>query len=293
MPTNVPASCSDQSTVSATTTQVFGCDSIARRKAISITQGQLATIRWQMADQHGVMVDLTTCLGTDEPFTGSVKLRVREALIIPGTCSAPLDVTCDLDPDDLLNGWVEATTNADMTRLAGIYLAEFGVFNASDKLIFANQFYLIVNRGLFTADPSQVTGLPSVAEIRLHLRDSSPADNTLIEDVQFDLAEIAAAIEYPILYWNEALPPVTRYTTQSFPHRYHWMQAIVSRLYLTAAHWFRRNKLKFQAEGSIGLDDLNKDQEYERKAQELWAEYTAWVQKMKVGENALGFMGWS
>lgn len=285
-----PVSCSDQPVLVPQTTTVFGCQVKARRKAVEAVQGQTLTIDWQFTDPDGRIVDLTSC-GTFSPgdaTTGSVRLKTGETVNAPRSGN---DVSVDVvgTVTSLTTGQATFALPTNATSKAGIYLVEAAVFNVSGNLIFVNQFYLVVNRGLYGGDPCQISGMPSIAEIRLHLRDSDGSDNPLLETVQFDMAEIAAAIEYPVLYWNEAPPPICQnYTTTTFPYRYNWLNAIVSRLYATAAHFYRRNRLQFQAQGGIGVDDLNKAKEYDAKAIELWEDYRKFVQWTKVRANAEG-----
>lgn len=278
-----PVSCDSQTVKEPTTAKVFGCETRARRKAIAATLGQAFTVSWQLVDDAGRPVDLTSCFGDDEPYTGYTKLAFREASRMPDI-SLPADAI-EGTVTDVENGQVEFAVPADSFVYAGVYLAEIAVFNDEDVMLFANQFYIVINRSVFnTTTPS---GPPTIPEIRLHLRDADPADNPLLEDLQFDPAEIAAAIEYPILFWNESLPPIKqKYSTTSFPHRYHWLQAIISRLYGIAAHWYRRNRLAVQAQGGIAVDDLNKAQEYEEKSRALWEEYKEWVIMTKRSLNA-------
>lgn len=281
------AACSSQSTLAPVVSQVFGCETPAKRRAVSAVQGQAITIEWQFVDQNGRQVDLSTCgeFDPDDPATGEVRLKTRETVISPCASGDPeLDIAGEVT--DAALGTATFALGAAATERAGIFLAEAAVFDGDGNMQFSNQFHLIVNRGITGGDQNQVSGLPSVAEIRLALRDSDPAGNTLLEDIQFDLAELAAAIEYPILYWNEALPPVKKYTTTTFPFRFHWMRAIVAKLYETAAHYYRRNRLQFTTQGGVGVDDLNKDKVYEEVAARLWAEYKTWVLQKKMVINA-------
>jgi hypothetical protein len=279
-------SCAAQLTVTPQTTMVYGCPADARRKAVQVMQGVEATIQWQLVDLDGKAVDLTSC-GTFEDgdaSTGEVRLRTRETILYPGTAmDARLNIAGTVtSPED---GLVTFALGATGTRFSGIFLAEAAVYSSAGTLVFLNQFYLVVNRSLL-GDPAQASGIPSIAEIRLHMRDSDPADNPLLEAVQFDLAEIAAAIEKPVLYWNESQPPICqRYTTTTYPFRLYWLEGIVSQLYLMAAHFYRRNRLPHSA-GGVQVDDLNKAQEYEQLGKQKWDEYKQWVLMKKVQLNA-------
>lgn len=278
--------CSDQPNLTPVTTQVFGCNVPARRKAVQAVQGQAITITWQFVDDRGLAVDLTTCgdFDPDDVTTGAVRLRTRETTFTPSEVNE-LDVLGEVT--DLTTGSATFAVGADATATPGVYMAEAVVLNGAGHLIFANQFYLIVNRGLSGSEPTG--SIPSVAEIRLHLRDSDPGDNPLLETVQFDLAELAICIEKPVLYWNESLPPIRRtYKTTSFPYRYYWLEGVISQLYLIAAHWYRRNQLALGGQGGTSVDDLNKSKEYEAIGQQKWAEYKGWVKEQKVRLNAEG-----
>lgn len=285
-PPPATGTCSDQSTLRAPATKVYGCPVGGRRRAVQASQNQDAVISWQMIDDEGRPIDLATC-GTfvaNDPATGEVRLRTREVVSFPG-CPSDTQLNIVGTVNDVTTGVVTFPVGTAGTKYAGVFLAEAEVYSTTGSLRFVNQFYLIVNRSL-TGDSSQVTGMPSIAELRLHLRDSGAADNPLLDDVQFDLAELAAAIEKPILYWNESPPPIDqRYTTTTFPHRYYWLEGAAAQLYLMAAHFYRRNRLPAQA-GGITIDDLNKSAEYEQVGRQKWDEYKEWVLKKKVQLNA-------
>lgn len=128
-------------------------------------------------------------------------------------------------------------------------------------------------------------GPPSIAEIRLHLRDSSPAESYLLEHLMFDDAEIALAIARPVMYWNEIPPPLdVVYNTQTFPFRYHWLEGICANLFMMVAEQFRRNQLSYSA-GGLSVDDQNKEAGYERAGQARWQAYREWVRATKASIN--------
>jgi hypothetical protein len=273
--------------LSPRTTETFGCPANAKRKTVEAFQGQTLTLNWVVTDYDGNPLDLSTIGDFQEGDvdTGYVKLDSREAVLPWSDNSYRLDVTGSVT--DLADGAVTFTIPVDATYRSGIYLCQISVFNTDGKLVVVNQFYLVVNRGLRGGDTTQPTGMPSIAEIRLHMRDSDPSENSLLDTVQFDLSELAACIERPILYWNEAQPPLGgSYSTSTFPHRFHWLEGVISQLYLIAAHWYRRNRLAVQSQGGIGVDDLNKSAEYEQIGQQKWESYKSWVFQKKVQLNA-------
>lgn len=276
--------CAGQSTRSAQTFQLFGCNLNSRRKAIQASMNQKIILQWVLQNEEGQPIDLTSCgdFDPDDPTTGAVKITIAESVLAP---SGPVLYAVTGTVTSAETGVVEFDVGTDATNVPGIFLAEAAVFNGDGDIVFVNQFYLVVNRGI-TGLRLEQNGPPSIAEIRLHLRDSDAKENELLEAVQFDLAEIALAIERPILYWNETPPPISqRYTTDTFPFRYHWLEAIVGQLYMMAAHWYRRNQMPYQA-GNVSVDDMNKSQEYEQIGQLRWKTYREWVLQTKVRMNA-------
>ena len=157
-------------------------------------------------------------------------------------------------------------------------------------LVLANSFYLCLEPGLAGPGQSVKSGLPTLAEIRLHLRDW-PEANRLLDNYEFDLSEIYAAAVRCVDYWNETPPPLPqKLDTTNFPFRYHWMEGIVYQLFLTAAHWFRRNHLPYTAAG-VSVDDLNREQAYLSFAQEKKQVWQDFVQKTKVRANMMAGFG--
>lgn len=283
--TGDPPMCSAQSTLAPNTATIFGCAVQARTRALQVFQGLTAAIDWTFLDPNGNPVDLTSCGGFDDDGS-SVTLRLMDAAITPNAAPWATSNTTGT-VTDAAAGQASFTLSDQVTKYAGVFIAEASVQNTSGATVFLNQFALIVNR---TARGAQFcpgrTGPPSVAEIRMHIRDSDPTESILLGTVQFDLAEIAHAIEMPVLYWNEAPPEVANFfTTLNFPFRYNWLEAVVGQLYSMAAYWYLKNRLQGQA-GNVSIDDLNKYNEYKRVADEKQAKYEDWVKRRKVAINA-------
>lgn len=288
-PVLTPVTCAGQNVLSATTSTVNGQPVVGRMRAISITQGQCATIEWQMHDQDGVPVSLSACNAL--PF--KVVLRLKEQLSL-GNVNPALQV--DGTIDDASKGAVKAVLTGGMVDTPGIYYAEFALINVPAQtqnqpcVVFSNTFHLIVNRSTFNME-TQPGGAPSIAEVRLHLRDSSPAESFLLDRLMFDDAEIALAITRPVQYWNEVPPPLDRlYNTQNFPFRYHWLEGICANLFLMVAEQYRRNQFNYSA-GGLNVDDQNKEGSYERAGQTRWQAYREWVRGTKASINLEGCWG--
>jgi len=167
-----------------------------------------------------------------------------------------------------------------------------GLFSEDHRMIFSNQSLCFVRRGLFgvSNDTGQYSkGPPSIEEIRLTMRDNSSADNLLLDNVEFDGAEIAQAVLRPIQYWNEIPPPLRpAMTTKTFPFKEIWLKGIQAYLYRMASNTYRRNRLPYSA-GGVTVDDKNKEQEYSAAAAGLLREFQDMVQAKKVEINIAGF----
>jgi hypothetical protein len=285
-----PVSCAGQSIVSAPISEQNGQPVLTRMRAISISQGQCATITWQMHDKDGLPVDLSAC----NSLPMKVVLRLRDQIALSNT--SPV-VQVDGTVTDAPTGKVEVALTQNMVGVPGIFYGEMALINIPAEeaglpcVVFSNTFYVIINRSAFDArSQSRDGGPPSIAEIRLHLRDSAPSESYLLENLMFDDAEIALAIGRPVMYWNEIPPPIRTFTTKNFPFRYHWLEGICANLFLMVAEQFRRNQLSYSA-GGIQVDDQNKEAAYERAGQARWQAYREWVRGTKASINLEGCYG--
>jgi hypothetical protein len=263
-------------------------------RSITVTQGQCATIEWQMQDKEGRPVSLIPCgfviTGSESsastPDDFKVVLRLKEHLSVGNNKPAVEVEAAVLDPE---NGKVAAELTAAMVGLPGVYFGEMALVSIPAQesnqpcVVFSNTFFVVIARSTFGDLDYQ--GPPTIAEIRLHLRDSSPQESFLLDNLMFDDAEIALAISRPVMYWNETPPFLdVKYTTQNFPWRYHWLEGICANLFFMVAEQFRRNQLSYSAAG-VSLDDQNKEPNYERAGQTRWQAYQQWVRGIKAAIN--------
>jgi len=250
--------CANQKVLPQRVTQVDGVANVQKLSAFSTQQGQPATLEWTVRDPTGCAVNLTTC-------GGPVVLRLREALSIGHPSSFGVEIPTD--PVDPANGVVQVTLTPAAVAYPGISRGEFGVFDAANVLLFTNPFLLIVNRSQWASEQT-LLGPPSLPEVRLHMRDSSPADNLWLGVQEFDDAEIAYAITRPIEYWNEAPPPLDfNFNTSNFPWRYNWLNGAVATLYEMASLHYARTHMQYSA-GGVQIDDKNRAQEYAKIGQQ-------------------------
>lgn len=283
-----------QSVISAPVSSINGAPILSRMRAISLMQGQTSTIEWQLHDNAGAPIDLTPLGFTDAsteapPF--QVVMRIKEQVALGNNGSGPLQITATVKTANKGIVTVELTSN--LTALPGVYYGEMALIDTSNpdvstKMIFSNIFSVIISRGTFGSFVPG--GPPPMAEIRLHLRDSNPAESFLLDHLMFDDAEIALAIMRPIQYWNEIPPPIATFTTQDFPYRYHWLEGICANLFFMVAEQFRRNQLSYSAAG-VTLDDQNKEPNYEQAGQVRWQAYKDWVRAQKASINLEGAYG--
>jgi|TARA_R110000824_G_scaffold95196_2_gene229058 hypothetical protein len=293
--------------ISAEQTVVDGCPVLPKLKCHEVQQGQDARLLWNMVNPQGEAVNLTDCIGScpsvssddGEVFDAAgtpacgVELRVRE---ITG-CNPNLDPVHSLAVEvlDAATGSVRAAALPDaVIREPGIYIEEWGVFTEDSRMIFSNQCCTFVRRGLFglSNDVSKRNlGPPTVEEIRLSLRDNSPADNTLLDDFEFDAAEIAQAVVRPLQYWNEIPPPLRpAQTTKTFPFREMWLLGIQANLFSIAANNYRRNDLQYTA-GGVAVADKAKEQVYAAAGGRLMQEFQGMLRAKKIEINISMFSG--
>ena len=305
-PTAPPVTCVNQHVIvpRVPTEPSTGVPVLSRTHAYEIRGEQKATIRHTMRDVNGNAVDLSNCLCDDDG--GSLSAT---SSLSAGDCTCPYDIVFRLSEylsgggkqytaeiTDAANGVVEVTLLPEDTCRPGIYFGEFALVECDEDLsdnptgdttvLFSNQMYVHIGRNLWNNGLNYTgpNGPPSIAEIRLHLRDSDPAESFLLDNLAFSDEEIIAATHLPVQYWNEIPPPVGVYNTATFPFRYHWLMAIAGYLFLTAAEQMRRNNLRYSASG-VNIDDQDKEPNYEAAAQRRIMEFKDFVRRKKVEIN--------
>jgi hypothetical protein len=281
------------------------CPILTRINAFIVSQGVTATLEHVFRDQRGRVVDLSRYLSlaisesissstTIEQF-GSVVLNVKEWIAhgLNPKLNPFWEITGQsYDPE---KGLIRAELPTTLVEHPGIYELGWGIKDQVGRLVLVNQSMLSVERSLFAAN--RVTrdnnlGPVTINEIRLSIMDSSPSENTLLDDLEFSDVQIGQAITEPIRIWNEMLPDLKReFTTRDFPWRSAWLSAIAGKLHLMAANHYRRNLLKGSA-GGIQSADKDKEREYMAEGQRLMQEYKDWAANKKVAINMRQFVGY-
>lgn len=305
--------CEVQNMITAKQTIVDGCAVLPKMQCHEVQMGQDARLLWHMKNQQGEAVNLTDCIAgcASQSSASSANSQANDmfdAISTPGCgiqlrmrelsgCNPQLDqVHCiDVDVMDSGTGFVRAKSlPEEITRHAGVYIEEWGVFTADNRMLFSNQCCTFIRRGLFGLSSNMSErnlGPPTLEEIRLSMRDNSPADNLLLDDLEFDAAEISQAVMRPIQYWNEIPPPIRpAQTTKTFPFREMWLLGIQAYLFDIAASHYRRNQMAYNA-GGIAIDDKNKEQAYAGMSSRLMQQFQGMVQAKKIEINISLFAG--
>jgi hypothetical protein len=292
-------SCTTQNVIAPAQTVLDGCPVLPKIQCHQINMGQSARLLWNFKNPQGLPVNLEACVddcaqssnSISEPLdagggtTCGVLLRIRELsgydpqndqLFVVG--ATVLDPATGLVRSDHLP--------AGVVTEPGIYMEEWAVISPEGLMLFSNQCYLFVQQGLFgiTDVTRRYFGPPSFQEIRLSLRDNSGADNSLLDDVEFDAAEIAMACLRPVRRWNEIPPPLTPFTTKTFPFKEMWILGIQAYLLEIAAHNYRRNQLAYSA-GGIQVDDKNKEPVYAKASMTLMQQFNEMLKAKKMEIN--------
>jgi len=291
-----------QNTIQPKQTVIDGCPVLPKIQCHEVQMGQDARLIWSFKNPQGEPVDLSDALSYSSasgdtfdaigtPSQG-VTLRMRE---LSGADYRDKIHTINVTILDAANGVVRADSLPDeIVRFPGVYMEEWGVFSAEGRMLFSNQCCTFVRRGLFGVDPNpnkRNLGPPTLEEIRMSIRDNAPQDNMLLDEVEFDAAEITQAVLRPIQYWNETPPPIQpMLTTKTFPFREMWMLGIQSYLFSMAANHYRRNQLAYSA-GGVSVDDKNKEQQYLAASNMLQQQFREMLRAKKIEINISLFAG--
>lgn len=285
--------------VTATIPELDNCPILTRLKAFIVDQGSAVTLEHVFRDKTGNPVDLSAWLSTpssqsmSQTPAGTVKIIVKEWLaegaqpIINPIFEAWGE---GISPS---NGVVRAALTEDMVETAGIYEINWAVLNELGRPVIIDRGIISVERSLFPVSIDVLyknLGPATLQEIRMMMMDSSPNENLLLDDIEFNDEQILLALAKPIRQWNETPPPIMQFTTRNFPYKGAWTSAVLGELHMMAAHKYRRNRLQHSA-GGVTIDDLNKEREYMAEGQRLLQEYTSWLLNKKISLNMKLFVG--
>jgi len=216
-------------------------------------------------------------------------------------------------------GEVRVMVNEFDTRMPGMFLGEFVVFQVADestpedssssgsdepiappgaeessssggavedtplrKAIYRLRCFVEVGINLTNSRGTYQNGGITMAEIRLAIRDKCPEENFLLDCVEFTNTEIAWAIRRPLDLWNDLPPqmPRYRYSAATFPFRYYWLQGAAGELFQMAAYQYERNNLRYAA-GNLTVDDKSQGRSYQEFSDKLRQEAYQWILRKK------------
>lgn len=287
-------------TITSELPQIDGCTLFTSIKAILADQGVPATVEHVLRGRNGRPLDLSelfpgasTDSVSEDAAAGAVKVRIKEA------------IADELDPVnnplwelkatvvDAAEGVITFKLPKACVEYAGIYTVSLGVLDAEGTPLAVDSAIMSVEKSLWASKLDvnlQQAGPPSLIEIRNIIVDRDPADNSLIDRVEFSTDQVMEAICQPVQYFNDQPPPIVKFNTRNFPFQSAWQDAIVGNLLIMAAHNYRRNQLAYSA-GGISVDDKNKEGPYLAYGNQLMQGYKDFVLNKKVEINVKGFMG--
>lgn len=252
-----------------TVTEVKGPENKLRSFTVSSTE-QSQQLEFVLQNDKGLPYDLS---GLEE-----IDLSGILSESVAGFEPVPLSVVVD----DASKGILKITLPG---LKAGVYRGVV-TLSSNNSVVIENSFLVYVSQVV-----GRQAGPPSLLEVRLQMRDSSPNDNYLLDGVSFSDEEIALAAMRPVQYFNEVSPPIPFYfTTNDFPWRYHWIEGMIAQLYMIAAEHFRKNNLNYSA-GGLSVADMDKERNYTAAYQEKWGMFMQFVRNKK-GEINMA-QGWS
>ena len=269
-----------------------GCPVRTKRRHLPVTKGQCGTAQWELRWPDGQVADLSDCFPTtsmsSSESTSETDTSLSLAARFQGCDRGKILATVEAVLVDAEKGLVQFDIPQAVCCQAGIYQFQVALLQGEKTVVFADSGLISVEHGMW-GDTNQMTGPPTIQEIRFHLRDRA-VENDLLQDVEFADAEILEAVRQPVMYWNEVPPPIVQFNCNTFPFRHHWRNAIVAELLFVAAHHYVRNKMQATS-GGLTVDDKNKNDEYIKLAAHYKQEWQEFVRLKKISINAEGFSG--
>jgi len=288
--------CSEQIIIRPRITRVENQPILAKIPSLLTSRGVTPVVEMVLRDSEGRPINMTNCgynssnssvSSSGTPFPQVIG-KIREAINISSAVPA---IDLDAAVWDADSGTIRCRLPAALTAMNGIYRGQWAFKDSEDSILFTSKFYLFVDRSEFTIEEVKNVGVPSPDDTRVFLRDSSPEDNYLLSELEFDLTEIVESMIRCIDHFNSAQPPIPqKFDTTNFPNPVVLLNGTMGYLYQIAAKHYRRNHLPYSA-GGMQIDDKNKANEYEQMGAQMVGEYNQWVKNKKAQFNAQNWNG--
>ncbi|MEM2003816.1 MAG: hypothetical protein QXQ37_04100 [Nitrososphaerota archaeon] len=240
----------------------FGEEVRLRKRGIAAKQNHIVKYQINLLNDDGSNVNIDELASEYSIDSPKAVLAIREAsLIHPEVYIEPATIK------DAETGLIEFILPQEVRSVPAIYNAEIGIVdensNEQDKIYVSNSFYVYNEPSNWTT--KNYTLIP-ISEIRLSIRDSDAIENELINNFEYDVAEISYAATRTVQFWNEIPPSVYFFDTSTFPFRNLWLTGIQLFLFEIIEEHYRRNYFPHSS-GGLAVDDKNKFRIYH----EAWA----------------------
>lgn len=268
-----------------------GCPMLNKIRNVLLDRGIAAAIRWTFRDKHGNPVNISACFCSSEESisidqslslvtcidSGVIKVRFADCM---GQCVFEQDG----ELIDAATGTVQFAVPEHIYDNSGIYQMSIGVVDSTtDKPVFIEKALLLVEESQW-GNLNQANSPPTISEIQIALNDHA-AENELLGETEFDMADITHALVAPIRQWNESPPPIAYFNCINFPYRYHWRQAVIGELLSSAVHKYMRNNLNMN-HGGVQGNFKDKYKEYLQMVMLYKQEWKEFVEEKKMSINA-------
>lgn len=269
--------------ISPDISSVTACGDPNRQAAFVVPAGEDVSLLWQVMDASGNPVSVPTSLPGDGPDYSEPPGRM--ALVTTLFCDRAIPLLATIGVH--ASGRLVIGLPASVSTSPNLYLVE--VRWTDDDGTYSRTTLMSVEVSLANRYGGNLqTGPLPLSQVRTRLRDY-PEFNDITGRFEFSAEEILEAIARPVMYWNETAPVVSRHGITTFPFRSQWLDATVSTLYQTSAHWMLRNDVPIQAEGvSASERSATKWQYMLNFSASMWQEYQRFVSRQKGMENVRG-----
>jgi hypothetical protein len=269
----MPLSLDDLITVAPSISKFDNIPLDEKLRSIEIPQNLYVKLKVNFVDNSGKPLDLSSISNLSNPILkmSEVTFLDKSVLTVNGTLSDPPTATALFVFDN------------NITKNTGLYYVDYFINDSSGNTVLFNRIFLsIIPTLINTSQVPFMLGPITSKELLLSLKNSSPNESTLLQQVEFDLSEIVYALRWPIDFWNTSVPDIgIYYTTANFPYRTQWIDAAIGELLSIAAHRYRRDRLPAQV-GGIAIDEIEqKTQLYEQAAMLRKQTYMRFVRTRK------------